>query len=371
MINYANGLRMENTGLSTAKDRLDFVDQEQPMEPSEFLKNLENVKNCRDLANVKGSPIKPGRVLRTGFLSNATSKDVKNLLEKLGLKTVIDLRSPREIDDDKHEGSIFESFQSVDWTEDQQRRKWERRSKRSRAKYLVQRAAMELQGKAAAWNYRKKMSEKREKEREETMRAKASQRYFISLMNESLYKKGVISRLGNRQKAAAVMYLAGAVVSTRAYKRARSLVLKKVNEGGLGLLNELLLSKSGKGVCRTLKILATPERLPVAIHCTAGKDRTGFIAMLVLSMLGVEREAIVADYTLSDTAYADLNDKAAMVGALKQEDLDPDIFLCAPSYVCEDTLNLIDAQYGSVEKYLDSIGFDKEWREKLRLALTT
>lgn len=39
---------------------------------------------------------------------------------------------------------------------------------------------------------------------------------------------------------------------------------------------------------------------------------------LLLSALGVEQEAIADDYVLSDTAYDDLNDEKALVGALEQ-----------------------------------------------------
>ena len=49
-----------------------------------------------------------------------------------------------------------------------------------------------------------------------------------------------------------------------------------------------------------------------------GKDRTGLVTMLALSVLGASDEDIVADYVLSDSAYKDINDKKAMVASLKQ-----------------------------------------------------
>lgn len=39
---------------------------------------------------------------------------------------------------------------------------------------------------------------------------------------------------------------------------------------------------------------------PLLFHCTAGKDRTGIAAALILTALGVEPDAIMADYTLSE-----------------------------------------------------------------------
>jgi protein-tyrosine phosphatase len=41
------------------------------------------------------------------------------------------------------------------------------------------------------------------------------------------------------------------------------------------------------------------EELPALIHCTAGKDRTGFAVAIILHALGVPRDAIYADYLLS------------------------------------------------------------------------
>jgi protein-tyrosine phosphatase len=40
----------------------------------------------------------------------------------------------------------------------------------------------------------------------------------------------------------------------------------------------------------------------VLVHCVGGRDRTGQIAMLVLALVGVEPEAIAADYELSGRA---------------------------------------------------------------------
>jgi hypothetical protein len=45
--------------------------------------------------------------------------------------------------------------------------------------------------------------------------------------------------------------------------------------------------------------VAQSSNLPLVFHCTAGKDRTGVLAALVLDILGVERDVIVADYLIT------------------------------------------------------------------------
>jgi protein-tyrosine phosphatase len=45
------------------------------------------------------------------------------------------------------------------------------------------------------------------------------------------------------------------------------------------------------------------DRAPLVIHCTAGKDRTGFACALILHALGVPDEVIAADYLLTNRFY--------------------------------------------------------------------
>ncbi|WFU44795.1 tyrosine-protein phosphatase [Bradyrhizobium sp. CB82] len=45
------------------------------------------------------------------------------------------------------------------------------------------------------------------------------------------------------------------------------------------------------------------DRAPLVIHCTAGKDRTGFACALILHALGVPEETIAEDYLLTNRFY--------------------------------------------------------------------
>ncbi len=53
---------------------------------------------------------------------------------------------------------------------------------------------------------------------------------------------------------------------------------------------------------QALRVIAEAGRAPLVIHCASGKDRTGMLAAIVLSLLGVGEEDIVADFGLTGLA---------------------------------------------------------------------
>jgi len=51
---------------------------------------------------------------------------------------------------------------------------------------------------------------------------------------------------------------------------------------------------------RLIDLILEDERRPLLFHCSAGKDRTGLGAALILTALGVSRDQILADYVATD-----------------------------------------------------------------------
>lgn len=109
----------------------------------------------------------------------------------------------------------------------------------------------------------------------------------------------------------------------------------------------------------------------VDFHCSAGKDRTGIAAFLVLSALGVDFPTIQGDYLVS----ADYN--AAHVAARRAElvaagagdnvlQIVRDRMTVRPEYLAH-ARELIEQQWGSVEKYLaDWLGVDEAATQALK-----
>ncbi|GAA4373618.1 tyrosine-protein phosphatase [Nocardioides caricicola] len=123
---------------------------------------------------------------------------------------------------------------------------------------------------------------------------------------------------------------------------------------------------------RLLTDLAT-EPLPQLFHCTAGKDRTGWAAVLLLEIAGVERETIVADYLLTNEVSSATRAKyLALIG----EHLGADkVAVYEPTMVVEESFlqaayDAVDELYGSIDGYLrDGLGLDDETIGALRARL--
>ncbi len=83
---------------------------------------------------------------------------------------------------------------------------------------------------------------------------------------------------------------------------------------------------------------------PTLFHCTAGKDRTGIMAMLLLSIAGVDREAILDDFDLSNRYRAQARIEA-LRSTFAERGLDVEDFrpaLGAPRPAMAKTLDWLD-----------------------------
>src|SRR4051794_26473069 len=68
---------------------------------------------------------------------------------------------------------------------------------------------------------------------------------------------------------------------------------------GVAEIYESILDDAAKEFGAVVAAAADPENHAVLFHCTAGKDRTGLMAMLLLGVLGVPDDVIISDYELT------------------------------------------------------------------------
>ena len=123
-----------------------------------------------------------------------------------------------------------------------------------------------------------------------------------------------------------------------------------------------------------LRSLAEPGALPQLFHCTAGKDRTGFAAAIVLLALGVPRETVMDDFLLSNHFLsARIEQGVARIQANTDGGLDADILaqvIGVSASSLEDAFAAMEARYGSVDGYIrDGLGIDEITRARLQQAL--
>ena len=127
----------------------------------------------------------------------------------------------------------------------------------------------------------------------------------------------------------------------------------------------------GDAVRAAFTLLASREQLPAVFHCSAGKDRTGVLAALLLSSLGVDDAQIADDYHLSAPAMAQL---VAWITAHRPEVTEhmarqPAAFLSCPPDAILLFLDRLRERHGSVPAYLREVGVGDDVVTSLRGAL--
>jgi len=118
-------------------------------------------------------------------------------------------------------------------------------------------------------------------------------------------------------------------------------------------------------------VMADTDQHPLLIHCTAGKDRTGVTTALLLSILGVDRDVIEADYALSN------RESVRHVKFIERHQGLPEgtsrEALLHAAGVPEDAIGIflegLERKYGGPLNYLLSIGVDEAQQRAIQEAL--
>ena len=114
---------------------------------------------------------------------------------------------------------------------------------------------------------------------------------------------------------------------------------------------------------KVFKIMIENEDKEILFHCSAGKDRTGMIAAMLLLLIGVDTKDIIENYTLSMNNLNSIIDKFSYENdeSLKE-------FLGAEAESINTFLNYLRNEFNGTEGYLKFIGFNEKDIEILKLS---
>lgn len=109
-----------------------------------------------------------------------------------------------------------------------------------------------------------------------------------------------------------------------------------------------LILENKVAIKNIFEILASSKGATV-FHCTAGKDRTGLVAMLILGLCGVSRKDIIANYEVTFT----------YVPVLLNDSINKRLALSIPEYIIT-AIEFIEENYGTYREYLKSCELSDE-----------
>jgi protein-tyrosine phosphatase len=134
-----------------------------------------------------------------------------------------------------------------------------------------------------------------------------------------------------------------------------------IREFGTTAMAELyiaLLDMAAGTFAEVVRLAADPTNHPMVFHCTAGKDRTGVAAAVLLGALGVGDDDLLDDYALT-AIYRSRRRIDEMRPTLEAAGVDIDAvraYLSAEPPVLAATLYKLRARWGSIEAYLIDAG---------------
>src|SRR5215207_1126812 len=126
-------------------------------------------------------------------------------------------------------------------------------------------------------------------------------------------------------------------------------ILDESDKAGIEIINQtpslpemysIIVERYQKNIARVLQVFAKATNGTILFHCRSGRDRTGIIAAMLLSLAGVDDSTIAKDYTISSVYIQPTFEKP-----LSEE---PEIMLQFLAY--------LDTQYGGIHAYLLEAG---------------
>ena len=326
---------------------------------------FDGICNFRDVGGLqfddgsgKVSIIKRRILYRSANLSHCTSNDLETLLDELGIKTIVDLRHPREVQASA-ELQAKRKVKAQKFLQDTP-------PPTSESTEFEISAYSEAKVHAATIDFRHSFVPV-------TVKG-APAKICLPKASTGKMSEIVAGRVALQVDMAsrAVYYLCSwwtllkvvlIAIFFQVRNAARLMVESTALRVGVQEFYRTLLLKQGPEIAFVIETISDEKNHPVVICCSMGKDRTGIVVGLVLAAMGVPDDAIVSDYAKTSPALS-----AEMKQAQEQLGLSAE-WNEASSATMKSFLTAVRREYGSVGGYLTSIGVSSSTLEKLRSAL--
>ena len=125
----------------------------------------------------------------------------------------------------------------------------------------------------------------------------------------------------------------------------------------LTAIYQWILLNAGTLMAQAFNALAQDVNQPALFHCNAGKDRTGVLGATLLSVLGVSREDVVADFLMTNEVIDGILARIKKMPGFQDSTRDG---IMAPQPAIEKFLDVIESEFGGPESYLLRHGVHQE-----------
>lgn len=130
----------------------------------------------------------------------------------------------------------------------------------------------------------------------------------------------------------------------------------------------LMLERRQHAMAEIFKAIAEVDG-PLVFHCYAGKDRTGLVAAMALSLADVHADAIAADYSETDRHLAERYVEWLAAAPPERLEAMRNELQCPPEWILG-ALDHLDQRWGGVEQYLLAGGVSPAEIERIQAKLT-
>ena len=125
----------------------------------------------------------------------------------------------------------------------------------------------------------------------------------------------------------------------------------------LTAIYQWILLNAGTLMAQAFNALAQDVNQPALFHCNAGKDRTGVLGATLLSVLGVSREDVVADFLMTNEVIDGILARIKKMPGFQDSTRDG---IMAPQSAIEKFLDVMQREFGGPESYLLRNGVQQE-----------